>query len=88
MSAFYSFQWALARSEIQIDPIMEYDEKKLLPGGLAIEEPFQTWDGTDLFIAEGTLAIMCTERIRNILVKNKVTNLDFERLDMMEWYSI
>jgi len=46
------------------------------------------WDGSDLFIAEGTLAIMCTEKIRNILVKNKVTNLIFERLDTMEWYSI
>lgn len=169
MSAFYSFQWAQARNEILIEPIIQYDDRELFQGRLAIEEPFETkigegkilydiahfedpfnfsisekvhrllkdaaatgwesykivikgvekeyfgfivtgkcgplkrpatagfvqgvefdietWDGSDFFCAEETFAVMCTERIANILIKNKITNLKLGRNDNIEWYS-
>ena len=53
-----------------------------------VEFDVETWDGSDFFCAEGTFAIMCTERMKNILEENKITNLKLGRNDEIEWYSL
>lgn len=171
MTSFYSFKLAQAKSEISIEPVIEYDMHELFQGRLVIEEPLETkvgegkklydiahffgdpfnfsiserlhhilidaaatgwksykilikgiekeyfgfivtgkcgplkrpstagfiqgvefdietWDGSDFFCAEETFAIMCTERIKNILEKNNITNLELGRNDTVEWYSL
>jgi hypothetical protein len=52
-----------------------------------VEFEIETWDGSDFFCAEGTLGVMCTERIKDILIKNKITNLKLGRIDTIQWYS-
>lgn len=46
-----------------------------------------TWDGSDFFCPEGTALIFCTERAKNILVKNKITNIEFEDITTVRAYS-
>jgi hypothetical protein len=48
----------------------------------------ETWDGSDFFYPEGTTSLFCTERIRDVLISNNVTNLKFDRSDLVEWYSV
>lgn len=46
----------------------------------------ETWDGSDLFITEGTLHIIATGRFIKILIENKITACDYCRLtDYGDW---
>lgn len=39
-----------------------------------------TWDGSDIFVLEGTGVVCVVERIKLALEKRELTNLDFERM--------
>jgi hypothetical protein len=43
-----------------------------------------TWDGSDIFLADGTLYTFVTQKVRDLLVKNKVTNILLERVTEIE----
>jgi hypothetical protein len=43
-----------------------------------------TWDGSDIFLAEGTLHMFVTRKVRNLLVKNKITNVDLTNITQYE----
>ena len=38
-----------------------------------------SWQGTDFFSHSNTLSIICTEKVKKILKKNKTTNLEIEQ---------
>lgn len=44
------------------------------------EFDINTWDGSDIFNLEETLLSVCTPRVKEILEKSKVTNLEFKTL--------
>lgn len=46
-----------------------------------------TWDGSDLFLMQGTYFTLVSERLRDLLIKLKTTNLELEETSKMEWYS-
>jgi hypothetical protein len=46
-----------------------------------------TWDGSDMFLLEGTLFTIFSERLRNLLVKHKSSNLDLEEISAIRWYN-
>ncbi len=46
-----------------------------------------TWDGSDFFSPKGTALVFCTEKVKNILIKNKVTNIEFQDITTVEAYS-
>ncbi len=47
-----------------------------------------SWDGSDIFSPEGTTFTICTQKVVNIIKKNKLTNIDYESVDEIELYSI
>jgi len=51
------------------------------------ELDFKSWDCSDIFCPLGTMSVFCTEKVRDILLKNKTTNLEFEDIRKVEWYS-
>jgi hypothetical protein len=61
-----------------------------VPGGSAADMlrgiyfDWDTWDGSDIFTAEGTLYTFVTQKIRDLLVKNKVTNILLNRITEIE----
>ncbi len=48
---------------------------------------YESWDKTDFFCPEETLALFCTEKVKKLLITNKVTNVGFEDISTIEWYS-
>jgi hypothetical protein len=46
-----------------------------------------TWDGSDMFLMQGTYFTLFSERLHDLLVKLKTTNLKLEETSTMEWYS-
>jgi hypothetical protein len=46
-----------------------------------------TWDGSDMFILEGTASTLVTERLRDLLVKHKTSNLQLDEISTIRWYS-
>ena len=61
-----------------------------VPGGEALPHRIgmrfwpETWDGSDVFVPDGTAAIFVTEAVRNALVKAKVTNIRLQRITEVE----
>jgi hypothetical protein len=45
-----------------------------------------TWEGSDFFVPHGTLFVICTEKAKNILIKNKVSNISFRETRTLEIY--
>lgn len=45
------------------------------------------WDGSDMFILPPTMFTIFSQRLRDLLVKLKTTNLALEDTATMEWYS-
>ena len=45
-----------------------------------------TWDGSDFFIPETTMMIICTEKAKDIL--NGIKNIKLENIKSFEWYSL
>jgi hypothetical protein len=46
-----------------------------------------TWDGSDMFILAPTMFTIFSQRLRDLLVKLKTTNLELEETSTMKWYS-
>jgi len=44
------------------------------------------WDGSDIFSAENTLFTFITEKVQNLLIENKCTNIKIERTTEVELY--
>ncbi|CAN5436611.1 hypothetical protein BH10BAC6_BH10BAC6_12500 [soil metagenome] len=47
----------------------------------------QTWDGSDIFIPDGTVTILCTKRVRDAFVSTKLTKLSFVDINEHRWFS-
>lgn len=45
------------------------------------------WDGSDFFIPDSTLKIVCTETAKNVLEELNIRNLEIENTEKMEWYN-
>jgi hypothetical protein len=45
-----------------------------------------TWDGSDMFILAPTMFTIFSQRLRDLLVKLKTTNLQLEETSTMKWY--
>ena len=52
--------------------------------GLPID--MHTWDGSDIFSAENTLFTFISEKVRNLLVENRCTNIRIEETTELELY--
>lgn len=46
-----------------------------------------TWDGSDMFLLEGTLFTLFTQRVRDLLVKHKTSNLELDEISTVRWYN-
>lgn len=44
------------------------------------------WDGSDIFSAENTLFTFITEKVQNLLIENKCTNIKIEKTTEFELY--
>jgi hypothetical protein len=44
------------------------------------EFDIKTWDGNDIFTLKDTLIIACTQKVKDLLEANGITNLDIKRL--------
>jgi hypothetical protein len=59
------------------------------PGGEAMPHrigflfPPETWDGSDIFVPEGSSAVMLTEQVRDALRAIGATNIGFTRIDQV-----
>ncbi|MDR0873114.1 MAG: hypothetical protein LBN27_06550 [Prevotellaceae bacterium] len=42
-----------------------------------IKFDISTWEGADIFHLKGTLLNICTEKVKNVLETNKVSNIEF-----------
>jgi hypothetical protein len=42
------------------------------------------WDGSDIFTADGTAFTFVTQKVRDLLLKNKITNISLERVTEIE----
>jgi hypothetical protein len=46
-----------------------------------------TWDGSDMFLLDDTLFTLFSERLRNVLTKNKTSNLELGEISTIKWYN-
>jgi hypothetical protein len=46
-----------------------------------------TWDGSDMFILDSTMITLFSERLRDLLIKLKASNLQLDETSTKEWYS-
>lgn len=53
--------------------------------GLSFDQ--KTWDGSDIFLLEGTGVTLISERLRDILIKAKTTNLELAEISTIQWFS-
>lgn len=49
---------------------------------------YKTWDGSDFFIPENTMMIICTKKAKDTIEKFDIKNIEIENLDHYEWYNI
>ncbi len=54
---------------------------------IGLDFKYDSWDKNDFFSPEGTMAILCTERVKEIFSLNKITNIKFENIKKVKWYS-
>ncbi|HNU34809.1 MAG TPA: hypothetical protein PKN75_14570 [Bacteroidia bacterium] len=47
-----------------------------------------TWDNSDFFSPEGTALLFCTQKVRDILQENGVTNIEINDIDVVKVYSV
>lgn len=62
---------------------------KQFPGGLfpwirGLYFDLDTWDGSDMFVPNGTAHLIVTKKVKQLLTKNKVKNLKFTRISEVE----
>ncbi len=48
---------------------------------------FNTWDGSDMFVLEGTVSTLFTDRLRQLLQQAKTSNLALDEISTIRWYS-
>ena len=46
-----------------------------------------SWDGSDFFMPLGTMSIFCTEKAKQVLTSQKFSNIGFEDIKSVKWYS-
>lgn len=51
------------------------------------EFDYSTWDKSDLFSPAGTLAVFCTQKVKDIFEHSKVTNVELKDIETIEWYN-
>lgn len=69
-----------ALSETQIDSICEYDsDGDRIYGTFQID--FTSWDGEEFFYLKDSGATVCSLRVKELIVKNNISNVFFENLD-------
>lgn len=49
---------------------------------------YNSWDKSDLFSPDETVLLFCTQRVRNLLKKNKITNVELTDISKIQAYSI
>jgi hypothetical protein len=65
-------------------------EKRLVPNGplstyyKGLYIDFTKWDGSDFFIPKGSLRIVITQNVRDIILKNKLTNINIRNIKDIE----
>lgn len=58
------------------------------PGWVAgYEFDLKSWDGSDFFCPQETLHTFFTEKVKNVIEKNKITNFGIVRANDKKWYS-
>lgn len=71
---YYGFQ-----NTIEAGPILNQDDLMEMKTE-SIEFDLSTWDGSEIFHLKDTLLHICTERVKNIIEENKLTNIEFKPL--------
>lgn len=46
-----------------------------------------TWDGSDFFIPETTMMIICTSKAKEVIERLKIKNIKLENLKTLKWYN-
>ncbi len=66
--------------ETQIDSICEYDsDGDRIYGTFQID--FTSWNGEELFYLKDSGAMVCSLRVKELIVRNNISNVSFENLD-------
>lgn len=47
----------------------------------------ETWDGSDIFCPIDSLVTLCNEKVKKIFNDNNVSNIEFTKIDEVEWYN-
>ena len=69
-----------ALAETQIDSICEHDsDGDRIYGTFQID--FTSWNGEELFYLKDSGATVCSLRVKELIVRNKISNVSFEDLD-------
>lgn len=61
-------------------------KKRLVPNGLQTKYykglyfDLNNWDGSDIFIPQGSLHIIITEKVKKVIQQNKITNVSLQNL--------
>jgi hypothetical protein len=71
---YYGFQ-----NIAEVGPILNQDDLMEMKTE-SIEFDLSTWDGSEIFHLKDTLLHVCTERVKNIIEENKLTNIEFKPL--------
>ena len=53
-----------------------------------IKFDYSSWDRSDFFCPNSTALLFCSEKAMNVLIKNKVTNIEFNDISTFETYSV
>jgi hypothetical protein len=64
-------------------PILKTGKKGFVKG---MDFDISTWDGSDFFVPEGTLFIVCTETAKTAIEKSKISNILMESTKGFELY--
>jgi hypothetical protein len=68
---FVFYDLSVAGNILNLEKVNDYEED--------IKFDISTWDGSDIFHLKNTLCTICTEDVKNVLEKNKITNVKFEK---------
>lgn len=49
---------------------------------------YKSWDKSDFFSPDETVLLFCTQKVRDILKKNKITNIELTDISKVQAYSI
>jgi hypothetical protein len=49
---------------------------------------YNNWDKSDLFSPNETVLLFCTKKVRDLLTKNKITNIELKDITKVQAYSV